>query len=55
MAKPDDDVQAHSAGDDDEAPCGIQQGVTFDTSDDVTAHSAEDEEDNPSFCGIQQG
>lgn len=51
MAKP-DDVQAHSADDDEEAPCGIQQGASFDTSD-VTAHAADDEEGPGNICGIQ--
>ncbi|MFJ9690875.1 MULTISPECIES: hypothetical protein [Streptomycetaceae] len=52
MTKP--DVQAHSAGDDDDNPstCGVQQGIV---PDDVIAHSAGDEDEDAAPCGIQQG
>ncbi len=49
-----DDVIAHSAGDDEDAPCGIQFGAAAVPGDDVIAHSVEAPTDGVA-CGVQLG
>jgi len=55
MTNDNKDVQAHSAGgEDDSAPCGVQLGLRNSLTDDVIAHSAEQEDDSAP-CGVQLG
>jgi hypothetical protein len=47
-----DEIQAHSADDTDDAACGVQLGRDRN---DVVAHSAADDADDAAGCGVQLG